>query len=468
MEIFFYGAAQTVTGSQYLLKINDHNLLLECGMYQGPRKESYERNRNFPFDPKKIDAVILSHAHIDHSGNLPNLMKCGYRGPIYTTGASAHLANLMLMDSGHIQESDAAYVNKKRKPGEPPVEPLYTLEDAAQVAGHFREVDYDQAFEPIPGVVARLVDAGHILGSASVALDIEERAFLKERKFRLWFSGDIGRRNLPLLRNPVLPADTDYLVMESTYGDKPHRDPQAAYEELRDVTKRTVQRGGKVIIPAFAVGRTQEIVYDLHRLMDAREIPAIPVYVDSPLAVNVSEVYRAHPECFDQETQEFIRTDRHKQALGFEHLTFIRSVEESKALNGREEPMVIISASGMAETGRILHHLKNNIEDPRNTVLIVSWQAPYTLGRRLADREEKVSIFGEQYNRWAEVATIGGFSAHAGQDLLLEYALAVKGTLKEIFLVHGEPKPAETLREKMLSAGLKRVTYPERLEKVEI
>jgi metallo-beta-lactamase family protein len=465
MLITFHGAARTVTGSQHLLEVNGSRLLLECGLYQGRRQESYKRNRNFPFDPTQIDAVILSHAHMDHSGNLPHLVKKGYRGPIYTTQASAHLSNLMLLDSGHIHESDAAYVNKKRaKRGEPPIEPLYTIEDAAQVAQYFQGVDYDQTFEPVPGVEARLVEAGHILGSAAVVLDIEEEG----RKFRVWFSGDIGRRDLPLLRDPVLPQEAETLIMECTYGDKPHHDPQQAYDELRQLVSKTIDRGGKVIIPSFAVGRTQELVYDLHQMMDKKEIPAVPVYVDSPLAVNASDIFRAHPECFDKETREFVSQGRHKSALGFDHLTYIRSVEESKALNHRAEPMVIISASGMAETGRILHHLKNNIEDPRNTILIVSWQAPDTLGRRLADREQRVRIFGETYTRRAEVATIGGFSAHAGQTFLVEYAKATRGTAKSIFLVHGEPKPAKALQEELGEVGLSRVYYPELHERVEV
>jgi metallo-beta-lactamase family protein len=465
MEIAFHGAARTVTGSQHLLKINGFNLLLDCGLFQGKRRESYERNLHFPFDPTGIDAVILSHAHIDHSGNLPNLIKSGYHGPVYTTNASAHLSNLMLMDSGHIQELDASYVNKKRaRRGEEPVEPLYTLEDAAQVAQFFACVPYDDTFEPVPGVVARLVDAGHILGSASVALDIEE----KKVKTRLWFSGDIGRIGLPLVRDPVLPREADVMIMESTYGDKPHHDPQVAFEELQEVVSRTIDRGGKVIIPAFAVGRTQEIVYCLHRMIDSGDIQRIPVYVDSPLAVNATDIFRAHPECFDNETKEFMLNDRHKAALGFDLLTYTRSVEESKALNQRNDPMVIISASGMAEAGRILHHLRHNIENPRNTILIVSWQAPHTLGRRLAERETRVKIFGETFERKAEVVTIGGFSAHAGQRFLLEYALGVKDTVKDIYLVHGEEKPAQMLSEVMVEAGMQRPHYPALHSKVEI
>jgi metallo-beta-lactamase family protein len=457
MRIYFHGAARTVTGSQHLLEINGHKLLLECGLYQGRRAEAYERNRSFHFQPDHIDAVILSHAHIDHSGNLPHLVKKGYEGPIYTTPPTAHLGNIMLIDSGHIHESDAKYVNKKRaKRGEPPIDPLYTQEDAAAVAPYFKTYHYGKDFEPVPGVRARFVDAGHILGSAAVILDIQEGS----RRFRLWFSGDIGRRNLPLLEDPVLPYDVDYLLMECTYGDKPHDDPQSAFDELRQVVSETVEGGGKVIIPAFAVGRTQELVYCLHLMLENGDIPRIPVFVDSPLAVNATDIFRAHPEVFDDETRAFMQQNRHHAALGFDLLTYTRSVEESKSINFVKGPAVIISASGMAETGRILHHLKNNIGDSKNTILIVSWQAPYTLGRRLAERQERVKIFGETYTRKARVATIGGLSAHAGQNFLVEYALSSRESLKKIFLVHGEAKGAEPLIGKLEEAGFPEVFFP--------
>jgi len=469
MKITFHGAARTVTGSQHLLEVNDCQVLLECGLYQGRRGDTYERSHNFPFDPAKLDAVILSHAHIDHSGNLPNLVKCGYNGPIYTTSATAHLANIMLMDSAHVQEVDTEYINKKNaRRGLPPVEPLYTVADAALVAQHFAPIDYDEPFEVVAGAMVTLVDAGHILGSAAIVMDIEENVKCAQRKKRLWFSGDIGRRDLPLLRDPVLPRQADWMIMECTYGDKPHSDPREAVNELRDVVNRTVKRGGKVIIPAFAVGRTQDLIYDLHLLMDSGQIPSVPVIVDSPLAVNASDIYRAHPECFDEETQKFIAQDKHRAILGFDMLTFTRTVEESKALNGRRDPMIIISAAGMAENGRIRHHIINNIENPANTILIVSWQAPETLGRRLAERDKRVTIFGESYEVRAEVATIGGLSAHAGQDLLVEYACATQATLKEIYLVHGEPIPAQMLTEKLVEKGLRQVAYPDLHQTVEI
>ena len=464
MRISFHGAAQTVTGSQHLLEVNGHRLLLDCGLYQGRRKDTYARNLNFAYDPSTIDAVILSHAHIDHAGNLPNLVKNGYDGPIHATHATVDLAAIMLADSGHIQESDAAWVNKKRaRRGEAPIEPLYTEIDARHAVDLFRGVNYDEEFEVIPGVVACFVEAGHILGSASVSLQIEENG----KKTHFWFSGDIGRYKLPLLRDPIMPENVDYLLMESTYGDKPHNDPTQAFDEFEEIVARTIKRGGKVIIPAFAVGRTQELVYNLNIMMFEREVPPVPVFVDSPLAVNASDIFRKHPECYDEETREFVAEARHP-ALDFKMLNYVRSVEESKALNKRTDPMVIISASGMAETGRILHHLRNNIEDPKNTVCIVSWQAPHTLGRRLADREKQIKIFGETHSVKAEIATIGGLSAHAGQDLLVNYASAVKDTVKKVFLVHGEERSADALIEKLKANGLGNVYYPEMHSSVEL
>src|SRR5512146_26211 len=464
MRIHFHGAAQTVTGSQHLLEINGHRLLLECGLYQGRRAETYERNWKFAYDPRSVDAVILSHAHIDHSGNLPNFVQDGYARRIYAVPATVDLARIMLADSGRIQESDAEFVNKKRLArGEGPIEPLYTEADAERAADLFCGMDYGEPFEPIPGVTARFIEAGHILGSAAISLEIEE----KGRKIRFWFSGDIGRYKLPLLRDPVLPSYVDYLLMECTYGDKPHDDPDAAFNEFHEIVTRTIKRGGKVIIPAFAVGRTQELVYHLNMMMYADHMSPVPVFVDSPLAVNASTVFTKHPECFDAETRWFVQQARHP-ALDFKMLTYVQSVDESKALNLRKDPMIIISASGMAETGRILHHLKNNIENPLNTVCIVSWQAPDTLGRRLADREKHVKIFGEPYTVRAEIATIGGLSGHAGQDLLIDYAMSAKKTARKVFLVHGEEKSAAALREKLGERNMREVYYPELHSSVEI
>ncbi|MHB1340118.1 MAG: MBL fold metallo-hydrolase RNA specificity domain-containing protein, partial [Bellilinea sp.] len=339
--------------------------------------------------------------------------------------------------------------------GEPPVEPLYTVADAERVNDYFKPVQYNQTIEPVPGVQATFVDAGHILGSAAIVLDINENG----RKFRFWFSGDIGRDRLPLLQDPVMPKDADYMMMECTYGDKPHEDPEEAYIELRDSVRRAVDRRGKIIIPAFAVGRTQELVYYFNRMISAGEVPAIPVFVDSPLAVETSKVFMKFADLFDDETKEFVRSNRHP-ALNYPQLTYIESVDQSKALNDRHDPMIIISASGMAETGRILHHLRNNIQNPKNMVLIVSWQAPHTLGRRLADREPMVRIFGEPYDRRAEVVTIGGLSAHAGQTKLLQYARASQNSLREVYLIHGEEDAAAIFMKLLAQQGFKNVHYP--------
>jgi metallo-beta-lactamase family protein len=462
MEIHFLGAARTVTGSQYLIKINGQKLLLECGFFQGHRDDSNQRNLNFHFPAQSVDALILSHAHLDHCGNLPNLIKQGYTGKIYTTDASAHIADLVVRDSGHIQEADAAFINKRRAlRGQEPIEPLYTAEDAARVADHFETVNYGQSFSPVKGVSAHLVDAGHILGSAAVVLDVREDG----RTFRFWFSGDIGRRNLPLMKDPVMPDRPDFLMMECTYGDKIHNDPEVAYQEFRETVRRTVKRGGKIIVPAFALGRTQELVYFLNRMETDHDLPPIPVYVDSPLAVATTQVFIDHPQYFDEETLNFIR-DHHHPALNFPTLKYVRSVDESKALNEIHEPMVIIAASGMAETGRILHHLRNNIGDPRNTIVIVSWQAPDTLGRRLAEQAREIKIFGEIFERKAEVVTIGGMSAHAGQDELLNYARAARGNLKEIMLIHGEPKGAFPLRDLIQQEHIAPISYPDYLNTV--
>lgn len=457
MKIRFHGAARTVTGSQHLIQVNRKNLLLDCGLYQGRRKETYERNLRFPFDPRTIDAVLLSHAHIDHSGNLPNLVKQGFEGSIYCTPATRHLTDVMTRDSGHIHEYDSEFINKKRaRRGEAAIEPLYTAEDAARAAWQLIGVPYNQTFEPLPGVRATFLDAGHILGSAGISLELEEKC----RKTHLMFSGDIGRNDLPILRDPVLPHDIDTLIMECTYGDTPHPPPAQAYEDLQAVIRETYRRGGKVIIPAFAVGRTQALIYYLRQMIQEGVIPRLRVFVDSPLAINVTDIFRQHSECFDRETLAIMRKDPHGSAFGFDLLHYTRSVEESKAINETEEPAVIISASGMAETGRILHHLRNNIEDPRNTILITSWMAPQTLGRRLAEGQKEVKIFGESHHVRARVVSIEGFSAHAGQAFLLNYARAAQGRLKRIFLVHGEEAPASIFMRKLAETGFDRVDYP--------
>ena len=465
MIIHFNGAAKTVTGSQYLLEVNGASLLMECGLFQGKRDETYQSNLNFQFNPKKdIDAVLLSHAHLDHSGNLPNLVKKGYAKNIYATPATCKLAGIMLLDSGHIQEADIEFVNKRHsRRGEASVEPLYTIEDAEKAVKLFIPKEYEESFEPVPGVTVHFREAGHILGSASIVLDVNENG----RKYRLWFSGDIGRFELPLMRDPVLPQDADFLMMECTYGDKIHGSIDDAYREFEQIVLETYNRGGKIIIPSFAVGRTQEIVFMLNRMVTAGVIPHIPVYVDSPLAVHATEIFRSFPQYFDEETNQFIQ-EGHHPALNFDGLIYTNSVDESKAINDRKGPLVIISASGMAESGRILHHLRNNIEDPKNTILIVSWQSPYTLGRQLADRAEKIKIFGEPYIRRAQVATIGGLSAHGDQEMLLRYAKSSQERLQKLILVHGEERSEQPFFAKLKEAGFKDIAYPKQNEIIEI
>jgi metallo-beta-lactamase family protein len=464
MKLTFEGAAQTVTGSKHLLEVNGHRLLVDCGLFQGKRSATFEENTRFDFDPKSIDAVLLTHAHIDHSGNLPNLVKMGFSGPIYTTPPTVTLGNIMLQDSAHIQEADVDYVNKKRRRrGEPAMEPLYTAEDALEAIKLYYPVNYDAPFSPVPGVTVTFRNAGHLLGSAGIRVDARANGSNKS----IWFSGDIGRMDLPLLPPPVLPSDVDYLVMECTYGDRHHDSVEQAYLDFKEIMVKTVGQRGKVIVPAFAVGRTQEIVFFLNQLISEKIIPPIPVYVDSPLAVEASKIFRSYPEYFDEETREFIRQEKHP-ALDFKGLHYVGSVDESKKLNDMDEPMVIISASGMAETGRILHHLKNNIENPRNTVLIVGWQAPDTLGRQLKENAKQVRIFGALYDVRAEVAAIDGLSAHAGQDFLLQYARAVKDRAQKIFLVHGEPEVAAVFEGLLKQEGFRQVEYPSQKQVAEL
>jgi metallo-beta-lactamase family protein len=461
MQIHFLGAAQTVTGSQHLISVNGSRILLECGLFQGKRRESFERNRNLPFDAASVDTLILSHAHIDHSGNIPNLVRSGFGGPIYCTFATRDLCSAMLRDSAYIQEQDVAYVNKKRaREGQPPVEPIYTHADAVACLEHFVSVGYDRPVYVAPGVRCTFLDAGHILGSAIVLLEIEEG----QRRTRLLFSGDLGRARMPILRDPNPAPPADVLIVESTYGDRVHPPHEEAEQRLLDLIGETCGHGGKVVVPAFAVGRTQELVYSLHRLTRGLlrdRLPDVPIFVDSPLAVNVTEVFRLHPECYDEELREFIGQDRHPDPFGFERLRYIRNTGDSKALNDLEGPAVIISASGMCEAGRVQHHLKHTIGDPRNAVLIVSWQAPHTLGRRLVERQKVVKIFGQEYPLRARVETINGYSAHADRNGLLDWARPIARDLRHAFIVHGDPGPASALADGLRQLGVRNVAVPE-------
>lgn len=460
MQLTIWGAARTVTGSMHLLEVNGARILLECGLFQGSRDLSYERNLQLPFDPKSIDVVILSHAHIDHSGNLPTLVKQGFDGLIWCTAATRDLCASMLRDSGHIQENDIAYLNRKRAAkGLPPASPLYTREDASRALGNFASIGYGRPFAVAPGVTAQLLDAGHILGSAMVVLDIEEGG----QKRRLVFSGDLGRPGMAILREPTTLTQADFLVMECTYGNRRHESRDEALSALRRAVIEAHKRRSKVIVPAFAVGRTQELVYALHQLTDAQKIPEVKVFVDSPLAIDVTETFRQHPECYDEEVQSFILSDRHADPFGFHKLRYIRDVEDSKALNFLSEAAVIISASGMCESGRILHHLKNNIEDPDNIILFTGFQAENTLGRRIADGQPRVRIFGEEYDVRAKVQRINGYSAHADSAELREWARHFdRARLQQVFLVHGEPEGAYAFAGLLSQDGVQRVEVPER------
>lgn len=438
MKIQFHGAVRTVTGSQHLLTVNGYKILLDCGFYQGKRAESYERNLHLPFEAAEVDVLVLSHAHIDHSGNIPNLVKSGFRGDIICTYATRDLCTIMLRDSAKIQESDIEYVNKKReRQNLPPLQPIYGSADAVECMKYFIGIGYERAYQITPEITLTFYDAGHILGSAIVALDIVDRE--TEREVRLVFSGDLGRPDRPILRDPVCLREADVLLIESTYGTRNHETTAEASDELEKVVNETYRRGGKVIVPAFAVGRTQELVYRLHRLIEDGRIPHhLAVYVDSPLAIDATAIYRLHPEAYDDEIAEFMLSPDNYDPFGFARMQYTRAVYQSKALNELKEPAVIISASGMAETGRILHHLKNNIEDPRNTVLIVGWQAPDTLGRRLVERQPKVRIFGEEYRLRAQVKSIQGFSAHADRSELLDWVGQLQRRPRHTYIVHGD------------------------------
>lgn len=443
MKITFCGAAGTTTGSQHLLEVNGQKILLDCGLYQGRRADAHERNQNFLFKPSEVDAVVLSHAHIDHSGNLPNLTKQGFAGNIYTTFATRDLCSIMLVDSAKIQGYDCEYLNKKRKKkGLPAVEPLYSQEDAERCLRQFVNLGYGRSMPIADGVKATFIDAGHILGSAQVILDIRDLETGKES--RLLFSGDVGRGDNVLLRDPEACDDIDYVIMESTYGGREHEQDASADDQMGVILQEALRKKGKVIIPSFAVERTQQLLYVLHELRQAGKIKHVPIYVDSPLAVNATEIFRLHPECFNQEVYDVLF--ERQNPFGFEGLTLIRNVSKSKALNDDDDPCIIISASGMCEAGRILHHLKNNIEDPKNTILFVGYCAEQTLGWKIREGWEDVKIFGKEHKVRADVEIMDSFSGHADHSELLDYFGRIGGKKEKVFLVHGETSRTEKLK----------------------
>ncbi|MCL2184215.1 MAG: MBL fold metallo-hydrolase [Chitinispirillia bacterium] len=460
MNIKFCGAAQTVTGSQILLGINGRKILLECGLFQGRRAESYERNLNFLYDPSEVDAVILSHAHIDHSGNIPNLVKQGFKGSIFATPATIDLCKIMLRDSAFLQEKDLEWVNViRRRQHLPEMPPVYTIGDVERAMDLFVGVDFNREFTVAPGAVAMFRDAGHILGSAGIHLEIDG-AGPNGKPLRLGFSGDIGRPNLPITNDPNVLRDLDMLIMECTYGNRHHDGFGEVEEELATAIRETAEHGGKVIIPSFAVGRTQILVYVLHKLFNQNRLPEIPIYVDSPLACDATSVFRDYLHYLDRETKR-VFLDGEEDPFGFSRLTYIHDVDGSKKLNGQTFPHVIISGSGMAEGGRILHHLRNNIDNPKTLLLFVGYAAKDTLARKIIDGEKVVKIFGEDHNVRCRVKVMDAFSAHADRRDLLDYVdLNDPARLKHIFLIHGEPDQAISFKDALRSKGYQNVYFP--------
>lgn len=460
ITIKFCGGARTVTGSMHLLSSNRSNILLDCGLFYGHRGEYYTVNSNFAFNPQSLNACILSHAHIDHCGNYPTLIKKGYRSNIYVTPPTKILSRYMLADSGFVQEEDIKYVNKiNKRRGLPPRSPLYTKQEAKKSLKYFRPLQYHRRSPISKDVDLTFFEAGHVLGSAVPVLDIKT----KKGVMRIAYAVDLGRNDIPILRDPEIPKDINYLIIESTYGGRKHGSIKDAEKKLTDVINRTVKRGGKIIIPSFAFERTQLIVFFISELIKRKKIRKIPIYVDSPLAVNLTDVFRKNWEYFDDITkQAFLKKE---DPLGYDNITYIRHVNRSKGLNNITRPMIIISASGMCENGRILHHLKNNIENPKNTVLVIGYMAKNTLGKRLVEKNEQVRIFGRLYELKAEVVVINAFSAHADQNDLVEYVKDCRGKLKHIFIVHGDENQSDILRSHLKKLNLK-VSIPSRNELV--
>lgn len=461
MHIHFAGGIDTVTGSQHIIEANNHCVLRDCGLFQGKRKLSRKINRELPFLTDNIDAVVLSHAHIDHSGNLPSLSSNGYRGPIYATTPTAALCEIMLLDSAHIQEQDAAYLNQKtNRKGFKPVEPIYTAADAEQALRQFEKVHYQQTLEAAPGIHVNFREAGHILGAALNTFDIEENG----RSVRIGYALDLGRKDLPMIRDPDILEHIDVLVIESTYGDRTHDYAGVAEEQLFEIVQRTCDRGGKVLIPSFALERAQEILYHLSMLVDKGKLPEIPVYLDSPMATAVTRIFE---EKWNYMDEEYLAARKRIGAVIHPHwVHLISSVEDSKALVASNEPCIVISASGMCEHGRILHHLKHGVENPDNAIVIVGFQAAHTLGRRIVEQQPEIRIFGDMFNLNAEVRVLNAFSAHADKQELLTYVQAVDPD--RIYLVHGEDKQRNGFAKLLRKNGYEKVYLPARGDVAEL
>lgn len=460
IELKFIGAAKTVTGSKHLIKTSQACVLLDCGLFQGHRKESYEKNKNFSLDGTKIDAIVLSHAHIDHSGALPCIYKNGYRGPIYATSATRDLCLPMLLDTAGLMQSDAEHIQKLIDRGVKRlevIEPLYNQDDVNHTISQFVCISYGEKRLIAPGISLTFINAGHVLGSSICILDIDD----KGKKIRLAFTGDLGRKHLPILSDPEIPDNVNVLLMESTYGDRLHSPIELSKNSLAQIITKTYHRNGKIIIPTFALERAQELIYVIKQLYSEKKTPKIPVFVDSPLTVKLTEVFRAHPECYDQKTFKLLNAKN--SPFDFKELTYITSVEDSKKLSSSIAPAIIISASGMCEGGRVLHHLISSVENYKNTILIVGFQAENTLGKRIVEKHEEIKIFGNMYKLSAEVFVLNGFSGHADQRNLLEFVNLVqkKGNLDKIILVHGEYKAQEVLKSKLQENNFFNVLIPD-------
>jgi metallo-beta-lactamase family protein len=461
INIKFLGGVRTVTGSSHLVANDKSEVLLDAGLFQGHRDEFYQVNTTFHYNPRKLDALVLSHAHIDHCGNIPSLIRQGLRSKVYATSATKDLSRLMLEDSGKIQEEDIKYVNKiNKRLGLPPRRPLYTTKEVRKAAKRFHSLSYGQRFAVAKNIQVTLYDAGHILGSAIIVLDIKDGL----KNIRLGYAVDLGRKNLPLLNDPVVPDNLDYLILESTYGGRVHAPIEEAKNKLRDAISRTIERKGKIIIPAFTLERTQEVVYFLSELLKEKAIPSIPIYVDSPLASDITDVFKYHLDYLDEKTRQAVKQGN--DPLEFLNLKFIREQKESKSLNNDKRPMVIIAGSGMCESGRILHHLKNNIEESRNTILVVGYMAQDTLGKRIVDRMRYVRIFGVEYELNASVVVINSFSGHADRNGLVDFVSRCL-PLKQIFLVHADIDQSQALSDTLSQMNLN-VRIPEKDEEVSL
>ena len=462
ITIKFCGGVGTVTGSMHLLTTDKAQVLVDVGLFQGRRDEFFAVNSVFPFNPSNLDSCIISHAHIDHSGNFPKLVKKGFREKAYLTPSTRDLLKFMLPDSGHIQEEDIKYVNKiNRRRGLPHRWPLYTKDEAQKSLKYLRALDYYKRLQIAPNIDLTFFDAGHILGSAISTFDVHTRRGIT----RIAYAVDLGRPNLPYLRDPEIPKDIDYLIIESTYGARKRPSIKNAEEQLLKAINKTVKRGGKIIIPSFALERSQEVLYFISQLLRKRRIKNIPIYLDSPLAVNITKVFKNSWQYFDKETKELFRKDM--DPLSHKNITYIRNVSQSKKLNDKIGPMIIISASGTCENGRILHHLKNNIENPYNTIIFVGYMPKNTLGRKILEKCPKVNIFGRPYGVRAEVVVVDAFSAHADKNYLTRYVKECRGRLKKVFIVHGEPKQSESLRKAIKSLNIK-VSIPKKNETVHL